>query len=148
VRAVHTAEPIAARCGLRVETLAALVDIDYGDWHGLTPDEAAERWPALAEAWERTPRVAVPPRGESLHDLQGRAVAALKHLAARHSEGTVVAVAHDALNRAAILGALGGRLDAFHRIGQATGAVNVLDVVGRQLALWSMNDTCHLAGLP
>jgi probable phosphoglycerate mutase len=143
-RAIHTAEPIASRFGLAVETLAALIDIDYGEWHGLTLEEAAARWPDLVEAWERAPRAATPPRGESVHDLRRRATAALEYLAGRHPGATVVAVSHDAFNRAAILGAVGSPLDAFHRLGQATGAINVIDVGTRELAVWSVNDTCHL----
>jgi probable phosphoglycerate mutase len=145
VRAVHTAQPIAALCGLAVETIPDLVDIDYGDWHGLTAAEAAARWPDLAEAWERSPGSAAPPRGEPVRALQRRAVAALERLGEGHPSGTVVAVSHTAFNRAAILGALGGPLDAFHRVGQSNGAINVIDVANRRFVVWSVNDTCHLA---
>ena len=38
-RAVQTAEAIAGRLGLPVQTHPGLADIDYGHWQGLTPDE-------------------------------------------------------------------------------------------------------------
>jgi len=38
--AVHTAEAIAGRCGLHVAVRPHLIDTSFGDWHGLTIEEA------------------------------------------------------------------------------------------------------------
>ncbi len=42
-RAKTTAQILARRLGLEVELLPGLIDIDYGQWQGLSPDEAAVR---------------------------------------------------------------------------------------------------------
>jgi len=44
-RARTTAQAIARRVALEVVVDAGLLDIDYGQWQGLTPDEAHSRWP-------------------------------------------------------------------------------------------------------
>jgi probable phosphoglycerate mutase len=144
-RAVHTAEPIARRCGLAVQRLEGLTDIDYGEWHGLTPEDARARWPDLTEAWLRTPGRVAPPGGESLGVVQARALAAVEQLARTHADDTVVAVAHTVVNRVLLLAAVGADLDAFLRLGQATGAINVLEAGGPVLRAVAVNDTCHLA---
>jgi broad specificity phosphatase PhoE len=43
-RCVTTAESIAARLGLVYQQNEGLLDIDYGEWQGLTPDEARVQW--------------------------------------------------------------------------------------------------------
>jgi broad specificity phosphatase PhoE len=144
-RAVHTAEPIAHRCGLPVRRLEGLTDIDYGEWHGLTPDDARRRWPDLTEAWLRTPGRVGPPGGESLRALQARVLAAVQLLARTHGNDTIVAVAHTVVNRVLLLAAVDADLDAFFRMGQATGAINVIEVDEQALRAVVVNDTCHLA---
>jgi probable phosphoglycerate mutase len=44
-RAVQTGEAIAQQCGLAVEPRAELIDIDYGQWQGLTPGQVRDQWP-------------------------------------------------------------------------------------------------------
>jgi broad specificity phosphatase PhoE len=144
-RAVHTAEPIAHRCGLHVQRLEGLTDIDYGEWHGLTPEDARMRWPDLTEAWLRTPGRVGPPGGESLGALQKRVLAAVQFLTRTHVDGTIVAVAHKVVNRVLLLTAVDADLDAFFRVGQATGAINVIEATEQVLRAVVMNDTCHLA---
>jgi broad specificity phosphatase PhoE len=59
-RARATAEAFAEIRGLPVETLAALIEVDFGSWEGLTPHEIAERhpedWAAIFDGGEDRPR--------------------------------------------------------------------------------------------
>jgi broad specificity phosphatase PhoE len=143
-RAVHTAEAIARPLGVAVHVEPGLDDLDYGEWHGRTADDARARWPELIEAWFRSPGTVQPPGGETLQALQGRALASLLSLATRHAEATLVAVAHDAVNRALLLAALGAPFDAFFRIGQETSAINVIETNGAVLSVVLANDVRHL----
>ncbi len=143
-RAVKTAEAIARRMALPVEVQAGLVDIDYGAWQGLTPDEARVRWPEMVEAWYAAPQAAQIPGGESLAGLRARAMAAVADLAARHVGQTIVLVGHTVVNRIILLGVLGLPNDRFWRIRQDTCAINVFEVEGGDYTLVSLNDTCHL----
>ena len=146
-RAVKTAEAIARQFHLPVQTHRGLTDINYGQWQGLTPDEARERWPEMVEAWYCTPESAQIPGGETLTALRVRTMEAARELAARHPGKTIVLVGHTVVNRAILLGALGLRSHFFWRLRQNPCAINVLEMDGREFTLVSMNDTCHLKGM-
>jgi len=146
-RAIKTAEAIARATGLAVESHASLVDIDYGDWQGLTPDEARTRWPEMVEAWYHTPHLARIPGGETLDGLRARAMKAVDELATRYPEQTIVLVGHTVINRIILMGLLGLGNDRFWRIRQDPCAINVFEVDAGEYTLVSLNDTCHLNGI-
>lgn len=145
-RAVETAAAIGRAAGLEVRRLEALTDLDHGEWHGLTLAEARERSPRLAAAWLKAPSTVRFPGGETLAELQSRALAGLRQLVQEHPDATLAAVAHDAVNRVLLLGALDASLDAFFRVGQETTAVNVLEADGGGLRVVTLNDVSHLTG--
>lgn len=143
-RAVRTAEAIASRLGLPVQPHPALIDINYGQWQGLTPDEVRQRWPEELDAWYNAPRRARIPGGETLDELRERAMAAVRALAARHEGQTIALVAHTVVNRVILLAVLGLENDRFWRLRQDTCAVNVFEVEGDVFTVALLNDTCHL----
>ena len=144
VRARATAQAIATRCGLSVRVHPGLVDIDYGRWQGLTPEEAHRRDRRRARRWFRGSRGGRPPGGESLSRVKRRCLRAVAEIAARHPDATVVAVGHTVVNRAILLGALSMRSREFWHLRQEPCAINVIETDGRRSVLASMNDTCHL----
>lgn len=146
-RAVKTAEAVAERTDLTVSTHPGLLDIDYGEWQGLTPEEAQERWPKQIEAWFTSPGEARIPGGETLEDLRRRVMPAVKELADRHAGQTIALVGHTVVNRIILLGALGLGNERFWRLRQEPCALNVLEWDGADFVLVSMNDTCHLRSL-
>lgn len=143
-RAIATAEPIAAHFGLPVVPVDGLVDIHYGAWQGLTPDEARARWPDLVAAWYSAPETVQIPGGESLAGLRDRAMTAIHALAARHADQTVVVVSHTVVNRIILLAVLGLGNDRFWRLRQDNAALNVFEFADGDFTLVSLNDTCHL----
>lgn len=143
-RAVATAQAIAARCGVPVQPHPGLVDIDYGAWQGLTPDEVQAHWPAELHAWYTGPEAAHIPGGETLADLRVRGMAAVAELAARHPGETIALVGHTVINRVILLGVLGLPNARFWRLRQDNCAINVFEAAGGDFTLVSLNDTCHL----
>ncbi|MGA2464330.1 MAG: histidine phosphatase family protein [Thermodesulfobacteriota bacterium] len=143
-RAVKTAEAIAGHFTLPVQVHAGLIDIDYGQWQGLTPDKAKERWAEVVDAWYNTPHTARIPGGETLDELRARAMGTVNELAVRHQGQTIVLVAHTVINRIILLGVLSMENDRFWRLRQDTCAINVFEVKGSVFTLVSLNDTCHL----
>lgn len=143
-RALRTAEAIARPLGLPVQIHRGLVDIDYGRWQGLTPDEARVEWPEEAETWYRNPQSASIPGGETLERVRVRAMEAVNQLAARHPGQTIVLVGHTVVNRAILLGVLGLGNNRFWHLRQDTCALNLFEAEGGDFTLGSMNDTCHL----
>lgn len=143
-RAMRTAEAIAAHYGLPVQAHPGLADIDYGQWQGLTPEEARARWPEEVDAWYHAPERAQIPGGETLAGLRERAMATVRDLVARHAGETIVAVGHTVINRVILLGVLGLGNDRFWHLRQDTCAINVFEAEGDDYTLVSLNDTCHL----
>jgi len=143
-RAVKTAEAVAWHFDLRVEVHLGLIDIDYGEWQGLTPAEAKERWPEVVGAWYDAPHTAQIPGGETLDDLRVRAMRAVNEIANRHKGQTIVLVSHTVVNRIILLGALGLGNDRFWRLSQDTCAINVFDAEGSVFTIVRLNDICHL----
>ncbi len=146
-RALSTAEAIAAHFSLPVIPHPDLADIDYGQWQGLTPDEARARWPDALTTWYEAPHQARIPGGETLDNLRARAMACVRDLSARHAGETIVLVGHTVINRIILLGVLGLGNERFWRIRQDTCAINVVEVEGDTFTLVSLNDTCHLRHL-
>lgn len=143
-RAIKTASAIAGQCGIAVQIHDGLADIDYGEWQGLTPDEAKERWPEAHHEWYNLPHTARIPGGETLDDLRARAMAAVAELAARHVGQIIVLVSHTVVNRVILLGVLALGNERFWRLRQDTCAINVFEAEAGEYTLVSLNDTCHL----
>lgn len=146
-RAYVTAEAISLRCGLPVTRLAGVIDIDYGEWQGLTPDEAGRRWPDLLHRWYTAPQTVQAPGGESLDRLRKRAMSAICGLADRHGDETIAVVSHTVVNRVILLGILGLGNERFWRLRQDNCAINVFEAAGGDFTLVTLNDVCHLRGL-
>jgi phosphoserine phosphatase len=143
-RSRATAEAIGKPLGLSPIALDRLIDIDYGDWQGLTPAEVGRQWPEALDAWYRTPDWAAIPAGETVQDVLARTVSTLRHVISRHSDDTMVLVGHDSVNRVILLHALDLPLSRYWRLGQGPGAVNEIDFSERGFVVLTVNETSHL----
>jgi phosphoserine phosphatase len=146
-RCRDTAAALAAPFRLVPEPVDGLADIDYGAWQGLTRDEAAARWPEAVDLWFRAPHLAAIPDGETLPALLARTSAALHDILRRHSTGTVLAVAHDSVNRVLMLYALDLPLSRYWHLQQDPCGIDNLVFVDSSFVVGSLNETQHLAGI-
>jgi probable phosphoglycerate mutase len=113
-RARDTAEVVARRKGLEVQTTPELREVDVGSWSGLTRAEAEARFPEGyarwiqgGEGWED---------GETYSQLGERVVRAILAIAAAHEGGRVLVVAHGGTIRAIHAAALGVDVSTYRRI--------------------------------
>jgi phosphoserine phosphatase len=143
-RAKVTAQATASLFDIPVQVLPDLVDIDYGEWQGLAPEEVRGKWPEELAAWYETPHLAQIPGGESLDQLRSRAMAIVDQLTEKHLGETVVLVGHTVLNRVILLGVLGLGNEAFWRLRQEPCAINIIEASPEGYVLVTLNDTCHL----
>jgi len=146
-RAQDTARPIAAAFQLLIQTSPGLLDINYGRWACLTPQEAGEQYPEMHTLWRTQPHLACPSGGESLADVRERAVAALRQVLAAHAEQTVVLVGHQVVNKVLCCAILGLDLSHFWRVRQSNACINMFEHHDGVFEIVLLNDTCHLAGL-
>jgi broad specificity phosphatase PhoE len=142
-RAHVTGEIIGKPFGLPAIDEPGILDMDYGEWTGLTFEEARAHDPeAYRLCFERSSAFRAP-GGESFEELRERSVAAVKAIAQRHAGQTVAIVTHNVINRVILLGFLEMSTDHFWRIRQGTCAINVLAYDGRLFYIEQINDTCH-----
>lgn len=146
-RALQTAEPIAKACGLEVQPVDELIDIDYGAWAGHSPDEVARSYGDLYRTWLDTPHRVEFPAGETLDLVRSRAWEALKRVCLHHDGQRVVLVSHVAVNRVLICSVLGLGSSCFWKIAQDNAAINVFRAEEGNFHLVLLNDTCHLKPL-
>ena len=94
-RARQTAEAFGLVAGREPFALTDLLDLDHGEWEGLTPAEAEERDPEEYARFRSDPRASTPPGGEPLAQAERRMRAALGLLAWRYPGEEIVAVSHE-----------------------------------------------------
>jgi broad specificity phosphatase PhoE len=143
-RTMTTASIIARRLKLEAKPLPGIIDMDYGEWQGLTPEEAAVRDSALYTLWQNSPHLAKFPGGESLAELRQRAGSAVDELIKQHSEGTIALVTHKTVCQILILHFLRLENSYFWHIAQDVSAINIFEVKDGIAYARLLNDTCHL----
>jgi broad specificity phosphatase PhoE len=143
-RAVETALPTAQQLGLTVQPLPGIIDINYGDWQGLSPAEVSRAYPDLYRRWLEKPHRVRFPNGESLRQVRLRGMAALKQASARHEGQVILLVAHQVVNRVLVCAVLGLGDSHFWRIRQDNACINVFEHQGGVFTAVLINDTCHL----
>ena len=145
-RTRETAEILAEKLGLPVEYCEGLLELDFGEWTGLTFDavRADERW----RLWSTCRSIARIPGGESMHQVQERAVKALFEMREAHCDGTVVVVSHGDVIRTALLFALGMPLDFYSRIEVGLASINTILIDDSGIRVTAVNERPRLAALP
>ncbi len=145
LRAVQTAETVAAALSLPVESEPALREYDMGEASGLTGAQLRERFPHVLEAYSRGERATFP--GEEGRDVFHVRIGAFLERV-RESDETVVAVAHGGVISAVCYEILGidTRRRGMFQVANCSITEFVRDRGGR-LLLARHNDTCHMDGL-
>jgi probable phosphomutase (TIGR03848 family) len=137
-RCQETAAAIANARGLVVETLEDVGEVKYGDWTGRTLKELARE--PLWKVVQATPSAARFPEGESLYQMQARAVQAVERLRAAHPEQTVAVCSHADVIKALACHYLGMHLDLFQRVVVSPASVTAV-AFGPVPYLIRLNDT-------
>jgi broad specificity phosphatase PhoE len=113
-RAYETAEIVAARLGLEPRADERLAESHRGRWEGRLVAELEREEPELWAAWKRGGADFRFPGGESLHEHQIRALAALE--AVRAGPAPALVVCHGGTIRVIAAAGHPRGLDAFHDV--------------------------------
>ena len=143
-RALETAKVIANQLDLPVEPLDGLIDLDFGDWQGLTAEEAAKQDGELYKLWLERPDQVRFPSGEGLADVHDRVVAAVEDIAVKNPDRVVVLVSHNVVCRVLLCSLLGLDNSHFWQVGQDVCAINAFEIREGVPTVTLINDTCHL----
>jgi phosphoserine phosphatase len=110
-RAMATAREVAEPHGLTVQAEPNLREIHVGGWTGMNAAEIEARYPGQGKIWFAAPAAIQLPDGETLHEVQSRALAFFAERLSHHADQTVVVIGHGALNQAILIAAMGGRVE-------------------------------------
>lgn len=141
-RAADTAIASTVLSGLAVEVMDGFREIDHGLWEGHTADEVEKLWPGMLLQWHLHPEAVTMPEGETLRDVQVRALSALEDVIA--GPGNRVAVfSHDAVIKVILCGVVDCNLSSFWRFRIANGSITLLEAGETGLSLHVMGDAHH-----
>jgi ribonuclease H / adenosylcobalamin/alpha-ribazole phosphatase len=145
LRAVRTAEEVAAATGAPVMTDEGFRETDFGAWEGLTFAEVRQRWPAEVAAWLADPEVA-PPGGESFAEVSKRVTDALHRVLDGREGERIVIVSHVTPIKTLVAATLLAPPAALFRMHLDVAAMCEIDwYADGPAVLRSFNDTSYLS---
>jgi probable phosphoglycerate mutase len=143
-RTVETARVIASQVGIHEKTDERFAEISFGDWDGLTHDQAQQLDSELFESWRGSWTVA-PPNGENLADFDARVLDGLGDVIEQNPGKTIAIVAHVMPIRGVIRAAINGANDVYWRVQVAPCSITILRFWGLDSAeVITINSTSHL----
>ena len=145
-RALGTAETIADRHQLKVEITPGLIDLDFGEWQGLSHQEVKDKYKEIYAEWGNSPHLVTMPGGESLNDVRKRGIAVVNEVTAKY-EGTVILVSHRVVNKVLICALLGLDNSHFWNIRQDTCGTTTFTHDNERFILTEHNNTSFLKPL-
>ncbi len=125
-RCRQTIAPLAAARGIPIRADKDFVEADYGKWLGrpLASVSKLKAWVSLMTSPSRFRF----PDGDTLAEVQQRAVAAVERLAYAHQGESVAVGSHADVIRVILANYLGAPLDLIHRINIAPASVSIVDL--------------------
>jgi len=126
-RTVDGAQAVGRRCTVPVSTTPVLREKHFGQWEGLTYEEAEQQFPSEWQAWLADPSDARPPGGETYLEVEARVVPFARRVMRDHIGQTILILAHGGVNRVILCRALGLSLHRVFRIEQDYACVNRID---------------------
>ena len=127
IRTKRGADIIAAEHGLISESRSNLRELNVKLWEGLTANEIEEKFPGAFDEWWKDIADYKIPGGESIRDMSGRVIPALKEIISANYGRSIVLVAHGAVNRAILADAMKLDLNNIYSIEQNYGCLNIID---------------------
>ena len=145
-RAFETASTLAAHTGWPLQQDVGLRERHFGAFQGHTPQEIAERHPALVQRWRQRDPAFCPDGGESLQTFYQRCIDTAARLAALHPGQTIALVAHGGVLDCLYRAACGMPIEAPRTWQLGNASVNRLLYTEGRFTMIGWGDTQHLDG--
>lgn len=148
-RAKLTAQRIAEKRNLEVQTDADLREVNYGKWEGLSEADLHREYSSAWQARQSDRWNVAAPEGENYAQMWTRFLPKWNALVEKHQNETVVLVGHNGLLRILLCYLLGAPFENFKRIRVANCGVTRVEIErggsgGERILVQSVNDTSHL----
>jgi len=144
-RCRETAEPLASARGLEVRDTDDLGEVRYGDWTGRSLAQLSRT--RLWRSVQQTPSAVRFPGGETLLEVQERAVRQVAAIASGHPKGVVALVSHGDVIRLLLAHYAGLHVDLFQRLVVSPASVSVVAAGDGIPRIIRVNDTGGLRDL-
>jgi probable phosphoglycerate mutase len=144
-RCVETAEALAARLRLAVRHREALGEVRYGDWTGRSLAQLSRT--ALFRQVLTIPSNVRFPNGESLLEVQERAVGEVHRIAAAHPRAFVAVFSHADVIKLVVAHVAGMHQDLFQRLVIEPASVSAVALSDGIPRILKVNDTGDLGSL-
>lgn len=145
-RTMETAEAICQyHSDLSIQQNREIGEVQYGDWQGQAIAALTKRkmWHVIQEY----PSRASFPNGETMREVQTRAVNELERLSLRHPREMIVVVSHADVIKMMLAHFLGMHLDNFQRIVVSPASISSVTLGYGRPYVGVVNDTAHVAQL-
>jgi broad specificity phosphatase PhoE len=137
IKAFHPSTPLFKEEGL--------TEMDLGEFDGMQANDWGSHHQEFYKTWRTTPSHLKMPGGESLAEVQIRAIDTLERITKPYPPGsTLLLCSHNFVIRTIICHALGFPLDRFRDFQQDAAALNVLYKREGRLIAEVVNDVSHL----
>jgi probable phosphoglycerate mutase len=136
-RTLETAQAVASRHRLEVQVLDDIGEVQYGTWTNRSLKTLAR-----TKLWAKVqgfPSAARFPGGETLREVQARAIAELERIQARHPKQMVCVVSHADVIKLVVAHYLGVHIDLFQRIAIGPASVSAVAVNDQGPMVLSVN---------
>lgn len=147
LRAMETARQIGRKSQIKVCPLAALSEVGFGKWEGLTWGEIMENYPREYERWSVNPVLYPPPKGESKEQIHTRIRQGLQEiLEITKGREDAVAVTHGTAMAGFLACVLKGNLEEFQDVVYENASITTLDysLLTGEFKLVRANECAHL----
>ena len=122
-----------------------LIEMDLGDFEGMEAQQWALHHQDFRKTWERNPAKLSMPGGESLQEVQHRAVDTLNQISELYGpDCTLLICSHNFVIISLLCFASKIPLDQFRELRQDTAALNILYKDGTDFHVEKVNDRRHL----
>ena len=145
-RAKTTAQFVADKFNLTVQTTAGLREVNFGIWEGKYFSELEKYDAERLKIFHTQPDKLRLDGAETFQQAQSRAMDTLQKIIVRHegAESRVVCVAHGSINRLILAAILGIPRNNIWRLSQFNTAINILQHYDGNFIIHLINSTAHL----
>lgn len=124
---------------------SGLMEMDLGDFEGMEAQRWAREHLDFQKAWEETPATLPMPGGESLREVQQRAVDTLKRISEPYDpDSTLLICSHNFVIISLLCFASKTPLNQFRELRQDNAALNIIYKDGTEFQVAKVNDCRHL----
>jgi broad specificity phosphatase PhoE len=144
-RARETAECISSRQGVEIYFMPQLIEVEFGEWEGLTWEEIDTRFPKEHKLWRENPAQVAPPGGETQAQIKKRCAETVHEIIKRtNGKEDAAVVSHGATLANMITYML--RNDTKEGIIVSNSSITTIDYnpVSKVFTLLHSNDITHL----